>query len=109
MNSMVYSVIKVSFTINQRYIIENFCVNKDMPELKCDGKCYLADQIKAEKERQESTPAFIFNPDFGVYIPISTFSVFHPKNTIEPLAHKSFYQYWFGQTVSKEIEHPPKG
>ncbi|SFU37647.1 hypothetical protein SAMN05216480_10255 [Pustulibacterium marinum] len=39
------------------YIKNELCVNKDKPELHCDGKCYLAKQIakaqEAEKERRE--------------------------------------------------------
>lgn len=107
MNSMVYSVIKVSFTMNQKYIIDNFCVNTDKPAMNCDGKCYLATKLKEEQERRENTPALTFSQDFGVYIPISPISYQHPANPIEPFAHDSFYQHWFGQTIYKEIDHPP--
>lgn len=33
------------FNLNQSSIIENHCVNKSKPELKCDGKCHLRQQI----------------------------------------------------------------
>nr|WP_139235920.1 hypothetical protein [Algoriphagus locisalis] len=108
MNSMVYSVIKVSFTMNQKYIIDNFCVNTDKPMMNCDGKCYLATKLKEEQERQENKTALTFSQDFGVYIQNPTLSYQHPSNSIEPFAHESFYQNWFGQTESKEIDHPPQ-
>ena len=108
MNSMVYSVIKASFTMNQKYIIDNFCINTDKPMMNCDGKCYLATKLKEEQERQENTPALTFNQDFGVYISNSALSYQHPSNTTEAIAHVSFYQNWFGQTNSKEIDHPPQ-
>ena len=108
MNSMVYSVIKVSFTMNQKYIIDNFCVNTDKPMMNCDGKCYLATKLKEEQERQENKTALSFSQDFGVYIQNPTLSYQHPSNSTEPFAHQSFYQNWFGHTNSKEIDHPPQ-
>ncbi|WP_146260502.1 hypothetical protein [Algoriphagus chordae] len=108
MNSMVYSVIKVNFTMNQKYIIDNFCINTDKPMMNCDGKCYLATKLKEEQERQENTPALTFNQDFGVYISNTTLSYQHPSNFTELIAHESFYKNEFGQTISTEIDHPPK-
>ncbi|MBB6326241.1 hypothetical protein FHS59_001869 [Algoriphagus iocasae] len=108
MNSMVYSVIKVSFTMNQKYIIDNFCVNKDKPMMNCDGKCYLATKLKEEQERQENKTAISFSQDFGIYIQQQSLTYLHPTNSIEQVAHTSFYQDWFGQTESKEIDHPPQ-
>lgn len=42
--------IEIDFLINQTDIIENLCENKDKPELKCNGKCYLMKQMQ-ENER----------------------------------------------------------
>ncbi|MEP2349597.1 MAG: hypothetical protein ABJH96_17540 [Algoriphagus sp.] len=108
MNSMVYSVIKVSFTMNQQYIIDNFCINTDKPTMNCDGKCYLATKLKEEQERQENKTALTFSQDFGVYISNATLYYQHPFFSVEPFAHQSFYLSWFGQTASKEIDHPPQ-
>lgn len=65
---MIYSVIQGSYELNKSFVIENFCVNKEKPELKCDGKCFLAQQLKAEKERQEKENTFKFSQDFGQFI-----------------------------------------
>ncbi len=106
---MIYSVIQMNFTINQAYIIDNFCVNTDRPELKCDGKCFLADQFKAQKERQESTPAFTFNQDFGVYIPNTPFEYAPLVNIQKSIEHSSFYKNQFLNFGNTEIDHPPQG
>lgn len=52
--------------INQDYITENYCVNKDKPKMHCNGKCHLAKQLeKAEETKQEKskfpTEIFKFN------------------------------------------------
>jgi hypothetical protein len=109
LNSMVYSVIKVNFTINRKYIIENFCINKDKPELACNGKCFLMQKMNAEKERQESLPAFTFNKDFGVYISPS-FEISEIEFSFSPyVEHSSMYVTHLGQNTFSTIEHPPQG
>jgi hypothetical protein len=34
-----------NYELNKAAITEEFCVNKAKPELKCNGKCHLADQL----------------------------------------------------------------
>lgn len=51
---------QVNFRMNQREITRLECVNKNRPEMHCNGKCYLAKQLqKAEEQlddkRQESS------------------------------------------------------
>ncbi len=35
----------VSFTIHQDYITDNICVNNDVVDVMCFGRCYLTDQL----------------------------------------------------------------
>jgi hypothetical protein len=50
------SVMYVWFELNQEYIAENLCINKDNEEREdCKGCCYLNDQIK-KVETQTETP-----------------------------------------------------
>jgi hypothetical protein len=43
-----------TFILNQEKITEQFCVNKEKPELKCNGKCHLAKQLENEEEQTTS-------------------------------------------------------
>lgn len=49
----------LEYALNKDYITKVFCINKDKPELKCNGKCHLNQQIKnQEKQNKEhSVPA----------------------------------------------------
>ena len=38
---------------NKDYIARVLCENRDKPQLNCDGKCYLAKQLKAQQDRQD--------------------------------------------------------
>jgi len=44
--------IYAGFELNQKYIAENLCVNKDKPWLHCNGKCYFMKKIKQAQEKE---------------------------------------------------------
>lgn len=48
---MIAPIIYLEYEFNKEYIIKNYCVNKNRPQLHCDGKCYLAKKLKAAEER----------------------------------------------------------
>lgn len=41
------------YVVNQDYIAEYLCVNKDKPMLNCNGKCYLAKMLQEEQEEKK--------------------------------------------------------
>jgi hypothetical protein len=42
------------FEMNREYIAAKLCVNKDKPQMHCNGKCYLAKKIKQAEEKEKS-------------------------------------------------------
>ena len=43
------------YLLNKSFIIENLCVNKATPELKCNGKCYLMRQLAEQEHQKENS------------------------------------------------------
>jgi len=39
----------LEYIMNYDYISKVLCINKEKPQLKCDGKCYLSQKIKKQK------------------------------------------------------------
>ncbi len=66
------SFVTINYLVNQTTITELFCINKDKPQLECNGKCHLTKElIKAESENTETPfPQSIneFNTEFISYI-----------------------------------------
>ncbi len=54
MRVMIAPIIFFSYEFNKTYIIENYCINKNRPQLHCDGKCYLAQKLQAAREKEEN-------------------------------------------------------
>lgn len=54
--------IYITFKINQDYIAQELCVNQDKPEVMCQGKCFLDDQLArvntSQPTRNTTPPKF---------------------------------------------------
>lgn len=50
------AIIYITFKINQKEIVSNLCIKRNNTINTCNGKCYLAKQLKkaAEKEKKET-------------------------------------------------------
>ena len=45
--------ILIDFKINQGFIAEVLCINKEKPITMCNGTCYLSEQLKKAEEQEE--------------------------------------------------------
>lgn len=43
----------MAFYLNQEYISSVLCINKDRPELHCDGKCFLSEKLRAQADEEQ--------------------------------------------------------
>ena len=39
------TILKTAYEANISYFVDNFCVNKEKPKMKCNGKCHLKKTI----------------------------------------------------------------
>lgn len=93
----IKSFITLSFYVNQESIITEQCENRSKPELQCNGKCYLAKQLKkAEQATEEQsgvpqqTKQFSF-PDLEFILneKVSLSSSFNPSQVFPNLKNLS--------------------
>lgn len=108
LNSMVYSVIQGSYELNKAYIIENFCINKDKPMMNCDGKCYLAEQMRAQKEKQDANSIYKFSTDFGIYISVPDLEQAYSRTFVSTNKLITAYSEPFLTLLVREVIKPPK-
>lgn len=43
----------MDYALNQEFISEVLCINQDKPELQCNGKCYLKEQLEQEASKEQ--------------------------------------------------------
>ncbi len=77
------------FELNIDYIIETYCVNKEKPELKCNGKCHLASKLAANSNE---------NPN-------ETSALASIIEAFVPLYFQEYKQHEYLQTVAISIKN----
>lgn len=95
------------FKLNQDYIASVFCINKDQPQMKCDGKCYLKKSITktaTEKDAKQVAPPEEKSPVILDALPHLMVCVSCASSSGLPFP----YQAQTGTLWSADIAHPPK-
>lgn len=86
--------------------IENFCENKDQPELNCDGKCFLSKMLNKEKQqdnRQKSIALSLYQLEY--IIPIKSFQ--NQVYSVYPHKHFFYYNSSYLSVYIKTADKPP--
>ncbi len=52
-------LVQGTFLLRQDYIAEVLCVNQNLPELDCEGKCFLADRMREQQKHDEEQKGFL--------------------------------------------------
>lgn len=102
--------ILIDFKINQDFIAEVLCINRDKPMTTCNGKCYLSEQLKkAEEQEEKQAPTNKKERIEVVY--------YYTKSSFDFLGSASSYLYKLYPTYETEcyksffvadVFHPPK-
>ena len=57
------------YQLNIDYIIETYCVNKDKPQLQCNGKCHLSKQLQITNNDALDAD-LVFNVVYEAFYPV---------------------------------------
>lgn len=102
---------EIWYEINFDYVANELCENKEEPELKCNGKCYLMKQLaKAEAEKPQNNEQEQSNPylEKSRSFLFGTTSLVHPVILTEPNSSELFaYQAFQSQEIIMDFFHPP--
>lgn len=98
------------YQLNIDTIVEKYCVNKERPNLNCNGKCYLMNQMKAKTQSSSNIPNSVVITE--AFIPL-----FFQENNLkiennQPLVTETTknwqLKHLLSQIISKDIDHPPQ-
>lgn len=117
MSIMAKDITSLSWNIwyvaNKEYVAKELCVNKAKPQLKCNGKCHLAKQLKKLEEPQpKKTPATPKELKLKEMTWVIT-SVEILATTETPILSESTLTHWNDlkkapRSFSNAIFHPPQ-
>jgi hypothetical protein len=100
--------ILIDYQANKEYIMEFLCINRDKPELGCEGKCHLSKQLKAQDEADKQTNKQ--NQKSEVQVQLFCQSLFSLQVCWLASVEKSLLSYTAGHPTQAAygIFHPPK-
>lgn len=104
--SLHKTVIHASFSMNQDYIADNLCIEKDIEGSTCNGHCYLQKQLDQTQESPQSDVVsapdhllnLFFGDDLAFVVPSSHQTVVNNVEYLSP--HSSSHP--------SNIFHPPR-
>lgn len=100
----------LEYIIDYDYIVEVLCINKEEPELQCNGKCHLKKQLAIAAERDvpedKRLPQVTFEKFPTLFFDTST-------NESTPLTVERDHSYWdtcpsILKRITKPKTPPPK-
>jgi len=102
----------MEYVVNYDYIANVLCENKDKPQLQCNGKCYLAKQLKKAQREQDKNPFGEQRSKIEVQSMVYFQSLlnFDLALEIEEYSNSNFCQYQDLNAILliEEITHPPE-
>ncbi|MGY4386135.1 hypothetical protein ACVWYN_003185 [Pedobacter sp. UYP24] len=96
----------MGFEVNQKYIASELCINKDKPQMHCNGKCYLMKKLKQaqdKEQKQERQSQQSQLPDVFIEMPVS----FNRYAFAEFKLHVPF-STGMVKSIKNSIFHPPQ-
>jgi hypothetical protein len=95
----------VDYSLNKAYIISTYCINREKPQLACEGKCHLTKQLT--KAGQAEKAHLVKEKIKILYFMGSVLSFLaSPAKTGSSVHTLYLLSYSFG--VAQRIFHPPQ-
>ncbi|TFV97159.1 hypothetical protein E4S40_00450 [Algoriphagus kandeliae] len=108
LNGMGYTLIQVHFYADREEITALYCVNKDKPELECNGQCELGKRLKKASEAQENGEEITLEELNLQYLPIPESSLALSKRAVFPIIQNSYPYLTNGRDIMVDFFHPPQ-
>lgn len=102
--------ILVDFKINQDFISKVLCINKEKPEMACNGKCYLMKQLKEVENQEEKQVPKTSNErlELVYFYSKNSFNFKYIINSYKSKSNSFYENDFYTSSFIPSIFHPPK-
>ncbi|WP_148868671.1 hypothetical protein [Tenacibaculum adriaticum] len=95
----------VEYAINYDYISKVLCINKDKPELNCNGKCQLMKELKKQKD-DDFKSLRVQMEEYPIGF-VQLMSLNNKKQIVAYKTHQFYYQQDYSYLFEFSTFHPP--
>ena len=99
----------LEYIVNYDYIVKELCVNKAKPEMHCNGKCHLMQELAkaAEQQKQDSNRKSLqHDAEILFYEAFSDFCFSQPV-IIPAVENETVYNNLYSHSNTVSFFHPP--
>ncbi len=107
LNGMGYTIIQTQFLLQRKEITAIYCVNKDKPELECEGKCELSKRLSEAKDKKGDAKEVSLEELSLSYIPSPLPIQVESKLIFIPEKLQIKFSFWVPSGESGDFFHPP--
>ncbi|WP_188649267.1 hypothetical protein [Yeosuana aromativorans] len=110
--TMLFNSLQLSFTYAYYYLdktdfIAMLCVNKDKPEMHCDGKCQLMKVAQNNNANTDKVPTKNFNLKEVILFVVEQTTYAFLNNPLEK-SEKGYYNNLYAFSAMSVLDHPPQ-
>ncbi len=99
-------LIVLNYMVNKDFVATVLCINRDIPENDCEGRCQVTEQFKEQEDKKKEQSGIMSNKsDVTLYLPMSFANQYPPVN--EENYHVT-YKNKKPTTPPSSIFHPPR-
>ena len=95
----------VEYVLNQDYIAEFLCINKEKPELQCNGKCHLVKQLEEQQKSNPMTPLRVSLENYPIgfvnIFKLSSFQSFINSTKDKSFFYQKLYHFNYNYSISR--------
>lgn len=95
----------IDYALNYDYISKVLCINKDKPKTKCNGKCYLMQELE-QQQKEDITSLQILFEEYPIGF-VELGSLQDAGATINQSKQIFFYQNKYSYLLNSYIFKPP--
>ncbi|NDK55762.1 hypothetical protein [Pontibacter fetidus] len=101
-------VVLADYQANKAYIMEFLCINRDKPELKCEGKCHLTKKLKAQHDSDKQANERGQKQEVQVNLFYQCMFAFSARRFATMVSYPSVYSCAYRSVTYHSIFHPPR-
>lgn len=94
------------YSVDQPLFVELFCINKDKPQMHCNGSCMLT-HLDEQKDRETNKPVTPDSVPVQVHFYVQDVDFSLNDSNTNVIHNNSYYPEFSNSQYLREIFHPP--
>lgn len=101
-------VVRAAFELDREAIAERLCVNRDRPELDCNGSCQLSRMLREQQDGEDRQTQAVLEIALSVTPFVASAAPVPPPPAVATPSPTPGATLTFAEGVTPPVDHPPR-